>query len=238
MTVLNNPVTSERLLSAGRPSPKISVNVFILGVRITATAQTDEEKVNVLGEVLPANERRVPSKIQLVQHEKHYVGKLLNKLDVDQTVLAIGPTKATVDNVLQMQPMLIVTQDNFNDLLAINTFIATGGLGPKSDVVELSDTVVANRSLAWQNDENETSWFKLSAFGELSHQLAGLAPGTPTIAIGKVSTSEKDDKNYLNYTVDRILYLPKASKQAPKKAADPEKGTVSAAAIGSIDFNL
>jgi len=68
--------------------------------------------------------------------------------------------------------------------------------------------------------------------------LSDLAPGTPTIAVGKVSTSEKDDKSYLNYTLDKILYLPKSSKPAPKKAADPEKGKVAAAAIGSIDFSL
>jgi hypothetical protein len=214
------------------------MNVFILGVRITSSAQTDDEKVNILGEILPASERKVPTKIQLLQQEKHYVGKLLGKLDVDQTVLAIGPTKSTVDGILQMQPMLVVTQDNFNDLLALNTFIATGGLGPKTDVVELNDTVVTNRSLAWQAENNETNWFKLSAFGELSHQLSELAPGTPTIAIGKVSTSEKEEKSYLNYTVEKILYLPKAAKQTPKKAADPEKGKVSAAAIGSIDFKL
>jgi len=140
--------------------------------------------------------------------------------------------------VLKMQPMLIVTEDNFEDLLAINVFMATGGLGPKADEVELSDTTVTNRSLAWQTEENETAWFKMTAWGELSKQLAELAPGTPTIAVGKVSTSEKDDRNYLNYTVDKILYLPKSSKQTPKKAVDPEKGKVAAAAIGSIDFSL
>ena len=137
-----------------------------------------------------------------------------------------------------MQPMLIVTKENFDDLLAINLFIATGGLGPKSDEVELSDTTVTNRSLAWQSENSETNWIKLTAWAELSKQLSELAPGTPTIAVGKVSTSEKDDKNYLNYTLDKILYLPKSTKSAPKKAADPEKGRVAAAAIGSIDFSL
>ena len=46
------------------------------------------------------------------------------------------------------------------------------------------------------------------------------------------------NKNYLNYTLDKILYLPKSSKSAPKKAVDPEKGKIAAAAIGSIDFSL
>jgi len=147
-------------------------------------------------------------------------------------------TKPTPDGVLIMQPMLIVTKENFDDLLAINMFMATGGLGPKADEVELEDTTVTNRSLAWQNDEKETSWFKLSAFGELSKQLSELAPGTPTIAVGKVSSSTKDEKTFLNYTVDRILYLPKSTRSAPKKAADPEKGKVAAAALGSIDFSL
>lgn len=137
-----------------------------------------------------------------------------------------------------MQPMLVVTQENFEDLLAVNLFIAAGGLGPKVDEVELNDTTVTNRSLAWQTEEKETAWFKLTAWAELSTQLADLAPGTPTIAVGKVSTSEKDEKYYLNYIIDKILYLPKTNKAAPKKAADPEKGTVAAAAIGSIDFSL
>lgn len=214
------------------------MNVFILGIQITSEVQTEEDIINVLGKSLPSSEKKTITKIQLLQKKNHYVGKLIENLKVDDVILAIGPTKATPDGVLQMQPMLIVSKENFDDILAINTFIATGGLGPKSEVVELYDTTVANRSLAWQNDEKETSWFKLSAFGELSEQLAELAPGTPTIAVGKVSTSEKDEKFYLNYNVDKILYLPKSNKTAPKKAADPEKGKVAAAALGTIDFSL
>lgn len=214
------------------------MNVFLLGLRITAEAQEDDGKLNVLAEALPSNDKRVATRVQLIQQKSHYVGKLLTNLKVNQTALAIGPTRPTPDGVLQMQPMLVVTEDNFNDLLALNLYIATGGLGPKAEEVELNDTTVTNRSLAWQNTDNETSWFKLTAWAELSKQLSELAPGTPTIAVGKVSTSEKDDKLYLNYNVDKILYLPKSTKSAPKKAADPEKGTVAAAAIGSINFDL
>lgn len=214
------------------------MNVFLLGLRITATAQENDDKINVLAEALPSNDKRVATKVQLIQSKSHYVGKLLKDLNEDDTVLAIGPTRPTLDGVLQMQPMLVVTQSNFDDLLALNLYIAAGGLGPKAEEVELNDTTVTNRSLAWQNDENETSWFKLTGWAELSKQLAELAPGTPTIAVGKVSTSEKDEKLYLNYNVDKILYLPKATKTTPKKAADPEKGKVAAAAIGSINFDL
>jgi len=214
------------------------MNVFLLGLRITASAQEDEGVLNVLAESLPSSDKRVPSKVQLLQQKDHYVGKLLGDLKEDQIVLAIGPTRSTPDGILQMQPILVVTQDNFEDLLAVNLFIATGGLGPKAEEVELTDTTVTNRSLAWQTENAETSWFKLTAWGELSKQLSELAPGTPTIAVGKVSTSEKDEKFYLNYNVDKILYLPKSNKAAPKKAADPEKGKVAAAALGSIDFSL
>jgi len=214
------------------------MNLFLLGLKVTGKAQTEDSITNVITESLPSNEKRVATKVQLLQKEEHYVGKLLKDLKEGQTLLAMGPTKPTPDGVLKMQPMLIVTEDNFHDLLAINTFMATGGLGPKADEVELTDTTVTNRSLAWQNEDNETSWFKVTAWGELSSQLSELAPGTPTIVVGKVSTSEKDDKSYLNYTADKILYLPKSSKSAPKKAADPEKGKVAAAAIGSIDFSL
>lgn len=215
------------------------MNVFILGLRVTETAQEDEGTLNVLTESLPSNDRRVATKVQLLQNKDHYVGKLLNNLKKDDTVLAIGPTRPTPDGWLQMQPMLVVSQEtNFDDLLAINLFVATGGLGPKADEIELSDTTVTNRSLAWQTDNAETAWFKLTAWGELSKQLSELAPGTPTIAVGRVSTSEKDEKSYLNYNIEKVLYLPKTSKTAPKKAADPEKGKVAAAALGSIDFSL
>ena len=214
------------------------MNVFLLGLRVTDTALEDEDKINVLAEALPSNEKRVPTKVQLIQQKSHYVAKLLKDLKEQETVLAVGPTRATIDGVLQMQPMLVVSQANFEDLLALNLYIAAGGLGPKSEEVELNDTTVTNRSLAWQNDDNETSWFKLTGWAELSKQLAELAPGTPTIAVGKVSTSEKDEKLYLNYNVDKILYLPKSSRSAPKKAVDPEKGRVAAAALGSLDFSL
>ena len=207
------------------------MNVFTLGLRITGTANETDGVVDVIAESLPASDRRVPTKVQLKQKKDHYVGKLLQSLEADATCLAL-------DGVLVMQPMLIVTKENFDDLLAINLFMATGGLGPKSDEIELDDTTVTNRSLAWQNDDKETSWFKLSAFGELSKQLAELAPGTPTIAVGKVSSSTKDEKTYLNYTVDRVLYLPKSTRSTPKKAADTEKGQVATAALGSIDFSL
>jgi hypothetical protein len=53
-----------------------------------------------------------------------------------------------------------------------------------------------------------------------------------------VSTSEKDSKFYLNYNVDKILYLPKSSRSTPKKAVDPEKGRVAAAALSYLDFSL
>jgi len=214
------------------------VNVFTLGLRVTATAEESDGVIDVLAESLPASDRRIPTAVQLKQKKDHYVGKLLQNLQENDTCLAIGPTKPTPEGVLVMQPILIVTKDNFDDLLAVNLFIATGGLGPKADEVELDDTTVTNRSLAWQNDDKETSWFKLSAFGELSKQLSELAPGTPTIAVGKVSSSSKDEKTYLNYTVDRVLYLPKTTRTTPKKAADPEKGRVSTAALGSIDFSL
>jgi hypothetical protein len=214
------------------------MNVFLLGLRVTATAEVTEGTVNVIAESLPSSEKRIPTKVQLLQSKEHYVGKLLQALTEAQTVLALGPTRPTPDGVLQMQPMLVVTNDNFEDLLAVNLFIATGGLGPKTEEVELSDTTVTNRSLAWQSEGSETNWFKLTAWAELSKQLAELAPGTPTIAVGKVSTSEKDEKCYLNYNLDKILYLPKSSKATPKKAADPDKGRVSAAAIGSVDFSL
>ena len=159
------------------------MNVFILGLRVTATAAEDEGTVNVLAESLPSNEKRVATKVQLIQKADHYVGKLLKKFEEGQTVLALGPTRPTPDGVLQMQPMLVVTEENFQDLLAINLFIATGGLGPKADEMEIGDNTVTNRSLAWQTEDQETAWMKLSAWGELNSQ--NLLPVRPPSASAK-----------------------------------------------------
>jgi len=215
------------------------MNVFILGLRVTSEALEDDKGiVNVLCESLPSSEKRVATKTQLSMPKDHYVGKLLKGLKEQDNVLALGPTRATVDGVLQMQPILIVNQENWEDLLAVNLFVATGGLGPKTEETQLDDVTVTNRSLAWQNEEGETNWFKLTAWDKLSSQLAELSPGTPTIAVGRVSTSEKEDKRYINYGVDKVLYLPKGTRTAPKKAADPDKGRVSTAALGSLDFQF
>ena len=108
----------------------------------------------------------------------------------------------------------------------------------KNEENQLGDNTVTNRSLAWQDENQETNWMKISCWNELSAQLAELPAGTPTIAVGRVSTSEKDERVFLNYGVDKILYLPRTQKAAPTKAADPEKGRVSTAALGSLDFSL
>ena len=210
----------------------------MLGVRVLSESTTDDDKLEcLLTESLPSNDRKIATKVQLKQDTEHYVGKLMKACKTGDQILAMGPTRSTPDGHLLMQPMLIVTQANWADILGINVFMATGGLGPKSDEAEVGDSTVTNRSIAWQTDDKETNWFKLTAWGELSKQLADLQPGTPTIAVGKVSTSEKDDKKYLNYNLDKVLYLPR-TKVAPKKAADPDAKKVAANAIGSVDFNF
>ena len=213
------------------------MNVFLLGLKVTDTAQEDEGVLNVLAQALPTTERKDPTKVQLLAKKETYVGKALQKLEKGQSVLAVGLVKPTTDGVLKMNAVMVVSKDSFDDVLALNLFMATGGLGPKSDETELTDTTVTNRSIAWQQD-NETHWFKLSAWGELSKELSELPNGTPTIAVGRVSCSSKEDKSFLNYTVDKIQYLPRNTKAAPKKAVDPEKNVVAAAAVASLDFNL
>lgn len=214
------------------------MNVFILGLRIASEPLEEDGSVYVTALALPSTEKKISTKVLLLQKADHYVGKLLKELKTDETILALGPTKADPDGLLKMQPMLVATKENWDDLLAINLFVATGGLGPKADETQLGDNTVTNRSLAWQDEQGETNWFKLSGWNELSSQLAELPAGTPTIAVGRVSTSEKDERTFLNYGVDKVLYLPRSAKTTPKKAADPEKGRVSTAALGSIDFSL
>jgi hypothetical protein len=214
------------------------MNIFLLGLRVKDEAIQEEGVSNLIAEALPSTDKKVLTKVSLKQKSDHYVGKVLASLKKDEVFLAIGPTKSDPDGLLKMQPMLVVSNNNWNDLLAINLFIATGGLGPKTDEAQLGDSTVTNRSLAWQDENQETNWMKVSCWNELSGQLAELPAGTPTIAVGRVSTSEKDDRIFLNYGVDKILYLPRSQKAAPKKAADPEKGLVSTAALGSLDFSL
>jgi len=214
------------------------MNVFLLGLRVKDAPFESEGNINVSAEALPSTDKKIATKVLLIQQSQHYVGTLLKGLKEGDTVFAVGPTKAEPDGLLKMQPMLVVTQDNWDDLLAINLYIATGGLGPKTEETQIGDNTVTNRSLAWQDENQETSWLKLSCWNELSGQLADLPPGTPTIAVGRISTSEKEDRTFLNYGVDKILYLPRSTRQSPKKAADPEKGRVSTAALGSLDFSL
>lgn len=213
--------------------------ITLLGLRVKDTALEDEGLVNVIAESLPTSDKRTVTKVQLTQKADHYVGKILKTLTEKQTILAVGPAKATPDGVLQMQPMLVVTNDNFDDLLAVNTYMACGGLGPQQPENEVGDSTVTNRSIAWQDPESsETSWTKITAWDKYSKQLSELPNGTPTIAVGRITTSEKEERQYLNYSVEKILYLPKGTKSAPTKAADPDKGRVSAAALGSIEFTL
>ena len=214
------------------------MNILLLGLRVTNESIELEGSCELNAEALPSTERKIPTKVLLSQKSNHYVGKLLSKLKEKEIFLAIGPTKSDPDGLLKMQPMLVVRKDNWEDLLAINLFIATGGLGPKAEENQLGDNTVTNRSLAWQDENQETNWMKVSCWNELSAQLADLPAGTPTIAVGRISTSEKDERIFLNYGVDKILYLPRTQKAAPTRAADPEKGRVSPSALGSLDFSL
>lgn len=221
------------------PTKEATMLITMLGLRVKDEALEEDGVVNAIAESLPTSDKRVATKVQLTQKSDHYVGKLLKGLKGDQTILAIGPAKATPDGVLQMQPMLVVTNDNFDDLLAINTYMACGGLGPKQEESDVGGSTVTNRSLAWQDPESsETSWTKITAWDKFSKQLSELPNGTPTIAVGRITTSEKEERQYLNYSVEKVLYLPKGTKSAPNKAADPDKGRVSAAALGSLDFSL
>ena len=217
--------------------------ITLLGLRIKETAmEVEGGALRVLADSLPSSDKRTTTTVKLTQKADHYVGKLLKSLQEGQTVLAIGPSKAqTEDQVIEMQPMLVVSEKNFDDLLAINIFMACGGLGPKPEEKEVGESTVTNRSIAWQSPDKEnpeTRWTKLTAWNENSKQLAELPNGTPTIAVGRISTSEKGENKYLNYSVDQVLYLPKGTKSAPNKASDPEKNQVNAAALGSINFTL
>ena len=124
------------------------MNVFLLGIRVTDKAILEDGKANVIAEALPSSYIRVSTKVQLIQKADHYVGKLLQDLQEKQEVLALGPVKPTPDGVLVMQPMLVISKENFSDLLAVNAFMACGGLGPKSQENEVGESTVTNRSIA------------------------------------------------------------------------------------------
>jgi hypothetical protein len=65
------------------------MNIFLLGLKITDTAQDNENVINVLADALPSNDKRVSTKVQLIQDKNHYVGKLLQQLSKNDSVLAI-----------------------------------------------------------------------------------------------------------------------------------------------------
>lgn len=215
------------------------MNIFMLGLRVTDTALEQEGLINVIAEALPASEKRIPTKVQLLDKPGSYVANQLKKFAEGDLILAIGPTKPLPDGEgLKMKPILVVTQDTFDDILVMNMFMAMGGLGPKSDEVTMGDTTVTNRSIAWRDEDEETQWFKFSAWGDKSKQFSELPAGTPTVAVGKVSCSTKDDKQFLNFSLDRVNYLPRGSKPTPKKAADLDKGKVASNALGTVDFSF
>lgn len=56
------------------------MNVFLLGLRVTESAQENDDVLNVLADCLPASDKRVNTKVQLLQNKSHYVGKLLGGL--------------------------------------------------------------------------------------------------------------------------------------------------------------
>tara|TARA_R110002012_G_scaffold15354_2_gene61336 strand:- start:18187 stop:18834 length:648 start_codon:yes stop_codon:yes gene_type:complete len=215
------------------------MNIFMLGLRVTDTAREQEGLVDLITEALPSSDKKIPTKVQLLDKPGTYVANQLKKFQEGDHILAIGPTKPIADGEgLKMKPMMVVTKENFDDILVMNMFMATGGLGPKADEVQLGDNTVTNRSIAWQDEDKETQWFKLTAWGEKSKQLSELPPGTPTVAVGKVSCSSKEDKQFLNYSVDKVLYLPRGTKPTPKKASDPDKGKVAGSALGTVDFDF
>ena len=57
------------------------MNVFLLGIRITDKAILEDGKANVIAEALPSSNKRVSTKVQLIQKADHYVGKLLQDLE-------------------------------------------------------------------------------------------------------------------------------------------------------------
>ena len=60
------------------------MNVFLLGLKVTDTAQEDEGVLNVLAQALPTTERKDPTKVQLLAKKETYVGKALQKLEGKQ----------------------------------------------------------------------------------------------------------------------------------------------------------
>ena len=55
------------------------MNVFLLGLRVTDSALVEDGKVNVIAESLPSSNKKISTKVQLIQKEDHYVGKLLKR---------------------------------------------------------------------------------------------------------------------------------------------------------------
>ena len=48
------------------------MNVFLLGLRVTDSAMVEDGKVNVIAESLPSSNKKISTKVQLIQKEDHY----------------------------------------------------------------------------------------------------------------------------------------------------------------------
>ena len=56
------------------------MNVFILGLQVASESLEEDGSVYVTAQALPSTEKKISTKVLLVQKADHYVGKLLSKL--------------------------------------------------------------------------------------------------------------------------------------------------------------
>ena len=76
------------------------MNVFLLGIRVTDKAILEDGKANVIAEALPSSNKRVTTKVQLIQKADHYVGKLLQDLEEKQEVLETIDIRSRLERLM------------------------------------------------------------------------------------------------------------------------------------------
>lgn len=83
-----------------------------------------------------------------------------------------------------------------------------------TSVVELRVAVNFNKKVGdeW---ETETDWHRLSAFGKVADKIMkmNLSKGDPITAKGTIRVSQKDDKWYTNFYINRIQKLARMGEE-------------------------
>ena len=106
-------------------------------------------------------------------------------------------------------------QNSYTTMLEFTAERATLGADPEIDMTPNGNTIAKLRVAVNTNKkvdgewESETDWYSMAAFGNTADRIIkmNLVKGDSVYVKGGVRTSNKDDKWYTNYNINRIQKL-------------------------------